>query len=887
MYLPSPRFRSLAASCVLGCLAIAAARSAAQVPDRETPRPAQADEAVEAPPGVEVIHVRGRASGIETDMPASVTSFDPATIQALGAKDISDLSRVTPNVTIVQPGATQATFFVRGIGLSDFSSNAAGAVSIFQDDVAINAPAIQTPQLFDLEGVDIVRGPQGTGHFRNASAGAIRVRSRRPSGGYSAQLRATLGRYQPEAGLGAHRAAIQDYEGALEFPLAEGLLSSRFAFRLRDAEPYQTNGCGNAPPISQRPTLLDAVNSGIPVGDDDAIDAFVNVCGERGRYLGTGRADDRSTLPAGLPSRVGDAHNWAARGILRLAPPGSEWDVQANAHGSRLDQQATFGQVIGTQFLRLGTNQNLVGGFGGQTNSIGSLLYQEPDNFEEYRGLDGNTGLCQRGGSGRCKNPIAQLQLAENLSRRRPLDLRPYRGDFDRVGFARRDHYGAVVSAEGRIADYDLDAIASYDAYERASDEDLDFTPDELITQMSKDEAWQSYDEIRVAGELDRLLFGWELGGYYLYEQLDAEIFNEILDGNFDIFRNFEQEIHSRALWGSFEWDFLDDLTLEGGVRWNYERKEFDYFRLINRDELGSVQSESWSEPTGELILTWHIEERVDVYARYTRGFKAGHFNSVATHRLETLLARPETNDAWEVGLRAAASPGWLGASFFYYRYTDFQVFLFSDVAQQPPTLEIVNAHEAELYGVEIEGQLRPLRGVAPRFLEQLMISANASWLQGQYIDFQNEQTFQQGGGFSTVTFDFSGNDLANAPQYKVSGAVEWTFDLGRFGALIPRYDVSWTDDQFFDPREGRGSSTLRGAAGLPKLTVAQPALWLHGMRLSYRTPSANVEIAGWARNLTDEVYKTFVFDASRFAGAVLNFTGEPRTIGIDLVVTF
>src|SRR5439155_101507 len=83
--------------------------------------------------------------------------------------------------------------FVRGVGLSDFSSNAAGAVTIFQDGVALDAPAIQTGSLFDIEGVEIVRGPQGTGPYRNASAGAILVRSRQPTGQYTAGLRATIG----------------------------------------------------------------------------------------------------------------------------------------------------------------------------------------------------------------------------------------------------------------------------------------------------------------------------------------------------------------------------------------------------------------------------------------------------------------------------------------------------------------------------------------------------------------------------------------------------------------------------------------------------------------------------------------------------------------------
>ena len=51
--------------------------------------------------------------------------------------------------------------------------------------------------------------------------------------------------------------------------------------------------------------------------------------------------------------------------------------------------------------------------------------------------------------------------------------------------------------------------------------------------------------------------------------------------------------------------------------------------------------------------------------------------------------------------------------------------------------------------------------------------------------------------------------------------------------------------------------------------------------------PSGNVELAGWVRNVEDQVYKNFAFDASRFNNIVINFPGEPRTIGFDLSFTF
>ena len=120
-----------------------------------------------------------------------------------------------------------------------------------------------------------------------------------------------------------------------------------------------------------------------------------------------------------------------------------------------------------------------------------------------------------------------------------------------------------------------------------------------------------------------------------------------------------------------------------------------------------------------------------------------------------------------------------------------------------------------------------------------------------------------------------------------MSGTAEWTFDLGRFGSLIPRYDINWSDDMFFDPNEGHGSPDPRARAAARLRAPARTAYFLHNVRLAYRTPAGNVEVAGWVRNVEDEVYKNYAFDASRFSGVVINFLGEPRTIGVDLTVTF
>ena len=171
----------------------------------------------------------------------SVTGFGAEDLAALGAQDIADLAAFTPNLEIVTSGATTPTFFIRGVGLNDFNSNSTGAVAIYQDDVPINAPALQLSTLFDVEAVNVLRGPQGTGLARNASAGAIKIYSRKPTGEFGGFLRSELGNFD-----------FRDFEGAIEAPIFEDILAGRFAFRLSERDGTMKNRCGNAPAFEDR-----------------------------------------------------------------------------------------------------------------------------------------------------------------------------------------------------------------------------------------------------------------------------------------------------------------------------------------------------------------------------------------------------------------------------------------------------------------------------------------------------------------------------------------------------------------------------------------------------------------------------------------------------------
>jgi len=833
------------------CLALAPIGAWAQTtaPSAGAPAEEKSDSSsgsarVAPPSDVEVIRIKGRAvTGIETEVPASVTQFQASDLQALGAQNVSDLAKVTPNVEIKTTGSTAPTFFIRGVGLSDFSANAAGAVAIYRDDAPINAPAIQLTPLYDLENVVVDRGPQATGDGRNASAGAIRLYSRKPTGDLTAELRSSFGNYD-----------FKDFEGAVEAPLLDEVLSARLAFRLTERGPTTENRCGNKYTYGQT-----AQEMGLPFGTTRA------VCNSLLVRVGT-LPLNRSAIPNGLPDGVNDVGNWAARGVFRFQPPDVDMDWVLNVHGSRLDQLSTLGQAFGTNDGRTIASETL----------------------QRYRDQDVTEQLGDLGGRGK-ENLLSHI-LA------RDLDLRPYSGDYNRVGDTTLDAWGATLRGDWTLGSVTLSSISDYETYDRFRDTDQDFTPDVLFEAVAEDDAWQFYQELKAHGELTETPFRWDLGGYYLMEELnfaDTSFFQT--SGGVPIDRAYTQKIWSYAAYASFAWDFLDEFTLEGGVRWNWDRKDINLVVIRPTATNPSDGQLINSSPTGTITLNYRFSEDVSAYWKYSHGWKPGTFNTIAQTcsvgqpQCGLTFAEPETIDAWETGLRGSWLDGRIQGtgSLFYYKYANYQVFVVADASGAPPTLQIVNANDAQVYGAEVEFRVEPLVDLVPPEIEGLVLSTRGGWLQSQFLDFVTVVTRATQEGIIEVQRDFSGNQLINSPRFKLSAVAEWTFDLGRFGAIIPRYDFAWSSDIYFDPNEGRGAPNAGGTLFMPKYAVGQRRYWIHNVRLGYRVPEGNIEIAGWCRNCTNTVYKTYAFDASGFNQVVINFLGEPRTYGLDLTIRF
>ena len=143
-----------------------------------------------------VVTAQRRAENLK-DVPLSVAAISGDRLDAIqsGGTDIRGLAARIPSLNVESSfGRTFPRFFIRGLGNSDFDLNASQPVSLVYDDVVLENPILKGFPIFDLESVQVLRGPQGTLFGRNTPAGIVKFDTVRPDkqGGY---IRASYGRY--------------------------------------------------------------------------------------------------------------------------------------------------------------------------------------------------------------------------------------------------------------------------------------------------------------------------------------------------------------------------------------------------------------------------------------------------------------------------------------------------------------------------------------------------------------------------------------------------------------------------------------------------------------------------------------------------------------------
>ncbi|PZU61052.1 MAG: TonB-dependent receptor [Sphingobium sp.] len=155
-------------------------------------------DAAAANDGGELIVTATRRAERAIDVPVAVSSLTGEKLDVLNSsgQDIRFLSGRVPSLLAESSfGRTFPRFYIRGLGNTDFSADAAQPVSVVYDNIALESPFLKSSPAFDLENVEVLKGPQGTLFGRNTPAGVIKLTSKRPTEDFDAHANVSWGTY--------------------------------------------------------------------------------------------------------------------------------------------------------------------------------------------------------------------------------------------------------------------------------------------------------------------------------------------------------------------------------------------------------------------------------------------------------------------------------------------------------------------------------------------------------------------------------------------------------------------------------------------------------------------------------------------------------------------
>jgi len=166
------------------------------------------------------------------DVGTSITALDATTLAEQNLRDVVDVAAQTPGLQYNQYSPTITVYNLRGVSQNDFSDHQEAPVAVYVDDAYVASMGALAGTMFDLERVEILRGPQGTLFGRNATGGLIHYISKKPTDAAEGYISADYGNFR-----------AVNTQGAINVPFSD-TVQGRFAFATAHHEGYMQNSLG-------------------------------------------------------------------------------------------------------------------------------------------------------------------------------------------------------------------------------------------------------------------------------------------------------------------------------------------------------------------------------------------------------------------------------------------------------------------------------------------------------------------------------------------------------------------------------------------------------------------------------------------------------------------
>ena len=159
----------------------------------------------------EVVVTAQKREQAVTDVSIAINAFTSEDMRVMRIEDPTDIAQLVSNMDIKGTlGGVNPAITLRGVGLNDFNANNNPSVGVYIDEVFQSSPAMLNSRMFDIERVEVLKGPQGTLYGRNATGGAINIINKKPTQEFDAYIMGGVGNYDTYEVQGAVGGGFSD-----------------------------------------------------------------------------------------------------------------------------------------------------------------------------------------------------------------------------------------------------------------------------------------------------------------------------------------------------------------------------------------------------------------------------------------------------------------------------------------------------------------------------------------------------------------------------------------------------------------------------------------------------------------------------------------------------
>jgi iron complex outermembrane recepter protein len=822
------------------------------------------------------------------DVGLTITAVGAEALKERKITSLEDIAGIVPGLVYTPSTTNTPIFTLRGVGFNESSLGVYPAVSVYIDQVPLSFPVLASHSAYDLERVEVLKGPQGTLFGQNSTGGAINYVAAKPTDILTAGGDMGFGRFNQidgnvfisgpigeKAGFRVALTALQsdDWQRSYTRDDTNGhssYFAGRLMFVVKPTETITLNISGNAwrdksqPQAGQLIAVHEQVSPFSPAaipGDTASENARPALVDAVRNYLSpplvAGAASSQLSYPfSPFDNRAAD---WSA---LRLDP---ETAVQGPGGNAVIGtaQTSSFDPFSDRKFWQAALRADV---------ELGGMTLTSMTSYADYKQkqtTDGDgaayVGFDLQGSDGTIKSFNQELRLANDAS--------------SAFRWVVGGNYEDSKTLENQLLRYFANS---------------NHNPTTLYINSSGDLLSQKIKNYAAFGNVefdlgDKLTF--KAGARYTSSKIDAinaayNLPNGNVDKLFNILGSFSGVAFTPIGPG-------DSYTLNSTPPAGFVHPDV----TINSPTIaaGPLLSGIPGIPLNATLkqnnVSWRVgldykmSDDVLLYANVSRGYKAGSFPALAAAAyISALPVVQESVTAFEAGFKASLADNKIqfnGAA-FYYDYKDKQVRgkLLDAIFGTLDTL--VNVPKSRIFGAEAEVTVRPAHG--------LTVSLAATYLDSKITEFTGFDIF---GGISNTGAlfgkpeDLSGNVLPYTPKFSASGNFDYRPNPG---GPTPFFGVTVNYKSKQEAAIGGGNTTLpvgpryRIAPGIGAFPFVINSYATVDARLGYEGEDGNWRVMLWAKNLTNKYYVTAVLPSS---DSTSRFVGKPATYGVTVGFKF